>query len=254
MPSSRSYWSLSTRPLHVLVFLLPLILLYEVGTVRYLTKAGMVETIGAQSILYGFFATFGSWSTYLPGLALAAVLLIWHFLVADKWKVSGSTLLGMLLESAVLTLPLLVMGLLILGDRTTPAMGFQSPTSGPEIAADQLKQLPIAAKLTLSVGAGIYEELLFRLIALTGLHFLLVDIFKMPHLSGSIVAAAVSAVAFAFYHHHTLPNGALDTPLLMFYSLAGAYFAAIFLVRGFGVVVATHALYDMVALIVLKSK
>lgn len=248
MPGSKSYWSLSTRPLHVLAFLSPLILFYEFGTARFLTRAGVVETIGAQSMLYGFFAAFGAWSTFLPGVALAAVLLVWHLLIGDRWRLKLSVLGGMLVESAVLTLPLLVMGLFILGDRSArPAMG------GAEVQVTQLQQLPIVAKLTLAIGAGIYEELLFRLILITALHFLLVDLFKLPDWSGSVVATVVSAVAFALYHHHTDPSGLVDRRLLLFYTAAGLYFGSLFLLRGFGVVVATHALYDVVALVLIRN-
>jgi len=40
------------RPLHVLLFLLPMVVLYEVGSIRYLSDPahGVVEMIGAQRI------------------------------------------------------------------------------------------------------------------------------------------------------------------------------------------------------------
>lgn len=246
-----AYAVVSTRPLHVLAFLLPLIVVYEIGSVVYLTHPGAVETIGAHSILGRFFSTFGVASVYLPGIALAAVLLVWHMLLRDPWKLRPGVLIGMLFEAILWTLPLLVLALLLFGDRGQEVPGALAPTA--ETAAT-IKQLPWQARLTLSIGAGIYEELLFRLMLLTGLHFLIVDVFRASHNAGCIIAAVVSAVAFALYHN-TIYRGEGTVHLLWmgFYTIAGLYFSTIFLVRGFGVAVGTHAVYDIIALVVLAN-
>lgn len=235
-----SYWHLSKRPLHVLFFLLPLILLYEVGSVRYLADPdkGVVETIVAHRLLYRLFESFGGAAFYLPGLALVAVLFIWHLLLKDRWKLRVSVLVGMAAEAAVLTMPLLVLGVL-------------TQRQAALAATTQLVGLSTEAKVTLAVGAGLYEELLFRLVAITGLHLLLVDVGRMKHGPGSVLAAAVSAGAFAWYHH--VPGLSMGLPLATFYVLSGFYFAGLFVVRGFGIVVAVHALYDIVALTMMSQ-
>ncbi len=243
-----SYSRLSNRPLHVLAFLLPLIVLYEFGSVAYLTRdSGAVETIGARSIVGQFFGAFGAASFYLPGIALGVVLLLWHVLTKDRWVVRPSVLVGMLLEAAIWTLPLLVLALLLFGGPgQAPAMG-----EGPELG--KVARASTGAGLTLALGAGIYEELLFRLIMITGLHVVLVDLFRVSNQVGCVVAAAISSVAFALYHNIQIPGGGVNLRLLAFYCLVGVYFAAIFLTRGFGVVVGTHAIYDVIVVVVLDS-
>src|SRR5262245_33789753 len=105
-----TYARLATRPLHVLVFLLPLMVVYEVGSILYLSDQGqgLMETIGARSILGSFVDLFGAASFHLPPVLLAVVLLVWHGLEQDSWKVRPHVLLGMALESCVWMLPVLV--------------------------------------------------------------------------------------------------------------------------------------------------
>lgn len=237
-----AYSRLAAQPLYVLCFLLPLIAFYEIGSALYLTKSGVVQTIGARSIVSRLFETFGVASLYLPGAMLAAVLVFWHLLLRHPWKVRPGVLIAMLLESVVWTMPILVLGLLLAG----MARAAWADDPGPV----QALTLGKPARFTLAVGAGIYEELLFRLIMITVIHFLLVDLGKLSNRWGCALAVIVSGVAFALYHNYSGPNGALDARLFAFYAVAGCYFGLLFLVRGFGIVVATHAIYDAIALVV----
>ncbi len=237
-----AYSRLAAQPLHVLCFLLPLIAFYEIGSALYLTQAGLVRTIGARSIVSRLFATFGVASLYLPGAMLAAVLVFWHLLLRHPWKVRPGVLVGMLIESVLWTMPILVLGLLM--------EGMARPAWADDPGPVQALALGKPARFTLAVGAGIYEELLFRLIMITMIHFLLVDLGKMSHRWGCVLAVIVSGVAFALYHNYAGANGSLDARLFTFYALAGAYFGLLFLVRGFGIVVATHAIYDAIVLVV----
>lgn len=243
-----TYAQQSTRPLHVLAFLLPLIILYEVGTAAYLTHPGVVDTIGARGMIRQFFSAFGPASFYLPGIMLTGVLVLWHLLVKDAWRVYPTTLLGMFFESVLWVLPLIVFGQLLLGGQHAPALG------GEDVTARTWSDLNWQSRVTLAVGAGIYEELLFRLILVTGVHFLLVDLLRLSHGVGAVIAVIVSAIAFAFYHHSIFAGGQVNLLVLTFYIGAGLYFAGLFLWRGFGIVVGTHAVYDIVVLVLLASK
>lgn len=241
----RGYGRLSTRPLHVLCFLLPLIVLYEIGTMLFLTDhgRGVVEMVSAFWILSRFFEVFGVASFYLPGVALVTVLLLWHFLERDRWRVYPGVLAGMFCESLLWTVPLLVLGSLRLSQQPA-AMALTEP----------LADLSRGAKVTLSVGAGLYEELLFRLIIIAGVHLLLVDVAKVRDSVGYLLAALASSVAFALYHDVSAPGGGVNVALAVFYTLAGLYFAGLFVLRGFGIVVMVHTLYDVMVLVVIGSR
>ncbi|MFW5683061.1 MAG: CPBP family intramembrane glutamic endopeptidase, partial [Phycisphaeraceae bacterium] len=99
--------------------------------------------------------------------------------------------------------------------------------------------------LLLSIGAGIYEELLFRLLAIALLGLLLEDILALPRGWAALLAVAVSSLAFAWYHFWGT-GMPIEATRFAFYTLAGLYFAGLYMLRGFGIVVATHAFYDVV--------
>lgn len=254
-----AYLLASTRPFAILIFLLPLIAAYELGSLIYLTDhaAGVVETISARSILSGVFEAFGALGFHLPAILLVVILLTWHILERDSWRVKPRVILGMTLESVLWTLPLLVVGLLLLGRDPQPtlALAALAPGGGTGLGTgigaaglDRIEQFPWQHRLTLSIGAGLYEELLFRLILISALHFLFADTMRLKPAVAYTLAAIASAVAFALYHTNA---GATSLPagVFAFYTIAGLYFAILFIHRGFGVVVATHALYDIVVLL-----
>lgn len=241
------YWLLSARPLHALALLTPLVLLYELGSLLYLTdlRHGEMRTIKAKNLLADFMQVFGVAGLLAPGVAMLVVLLFWHMLSRDRWQVRPLILLGMVLEAALWTLPLVVFGALL--KQAAASAGLWAAAG-----ADDLSNLSWQARATISLGAGLYEELVFRLVAIALLHFAARDVLQLSEKVSRIVAIGGSAVAFALYHRVTLAGGDLNWPALVFYTAAGVYFATLYLYRGFGVVVATHALYDLMVLVLLR--
>jgi len=246
-PRADSYLFLSTRPLHILVFLAPLIALYEAGSLLFLTdpQSGLVETIRAYRLMAGFFDAFGVGGFLLPGVLIVVVLLLWHILVRDKWRIDVPVIPLMLMESAAWALPLLILGQIVVR-----AMGDDAPAVAAAQAAVPFASLGTPARLTIAIGAGLYEELLFRLVGIAFIHLIAVDVAGMDSKAGGWVAVVVSAIAFSLYHGPVGPAG-VDWPALIFFFLAGMFFGGIYLWRGFGIVVAVHAIYDIVVLTLL---
>lgn len=242
--SADSYWLQSLRPLHILVFLLPLLILYELGTLVYLSQGGMVEVIRARLILSRVMDVFGAVGFHLPAILICVVLLTWHVLERGKWEVRRNVVLAMGLESIAWTIPLVVFAAIV----------GTAVFAQPAVGAPSAPELTWQGKLVLSLGAGIYEELLFRLVLITVVHMVLVDLFQTSEGAAMVVGAVVSALAFTFYHNTAHSGGGADLKLLAIFGVAGLYFAALFIVRGFGVAVATHALYDVVALLFLGGE
>jgi membrane protease YdiL (CAAX protease family) len=98
----------------------------------------------------------------------------------------------------------------------------------------------------LSIGAGIYEELLFRMVAIALVHFVLVDVFRFSHRFGAVSAILLSALAFTLYHG-VIGDGetGVQWTSAVFFFISGLYFAGLFVVRGFGIAVGVHAAYDI---------
>src|SRR5262249_55067880 len=94
------------------------------------------------------------------------------------------------------------------------------------------------------VGAGIYEETMFRLILLPAVYYCLIGL-GIPSPLSMTLSITASALAFAAAHH----LGHLAEPFLLFNFifrwLAGLFFAGVFALRGFGIAVGAHAAYDI---------
>lgn len=254
MGGRESYWSISMRPLHVLVFLLPLIVAYEAASVAYLTNPslGTRESIKAERLFVDFFDLFGAAGAYMPGVALVIVLLTWHIISADKWKIRWPYIGGMAAESVAWTLPLVVLGAAF--TRFGAASVSASEGGWSALAAVGLADAPFGshswqAKLAISIGAGLYEEMLFRLVGIAAVHALFRDLLGAREVAARIVAVLGTSLAFAFYHEVWLQDGALDWVRVTFLTISGCYLGVVYILRGFGIVVATHALYDVVALL-----
>lgn len=229
-----SYLSRSTRPLTSLVFLLPFILLYEIGTRLLLTDPVQgTHHIVAFTLLQRFFAIFGATGRHLPALAVVSILLAWHVAKKDTWTVSLPTLLGMVAESIALGLPLIVFGVGI-------ARLF------PSLSAPTASGLP--RTVILSLGAGVYEELVFRLILCTALAMVLRNVLKVSPRLSMLLLVVLSATLFSAYHY--LGNEPFHWRIFVFRMAAGVYFAALFVFRGFGLTAGSHMAYDlMIALL-----
>ncbi|MEM7754664.1 MAG: CPBP family intramembrane glutamic endopeptidase [Planctomycetota bacterium] len=234
----------------MLLFLAPLLILFEAGSLLYLTDAetGVVETISAYSILGRASEAFGIAGFAVPGILLIVGLLIWHTLLRDPWRADPATLAGMLIESIAWTLPLLAIAALI---GPTSAVQLDSDPGG-QLAAAQPGDWPWQARLTLAVGAGLYEEMLFRLLLIPLVIVVFRDLIRLRASSSRFAAIGLSALLFAAYHDLSGPGG-IDAARLLFFLVAGVYFGALFVWRGFGIVVGVHAAYDIVVLLVLTK-
>lgn len=240
---AESYWQLTRRPLQILLFLAPLIVLYEIGLAWLLRRGDDVLTNKAHGSLVAFFETLGVTGLTLGGIAIVVVLFVWHLLNRDPWRVDVPAAAIMAIESLLLALPLIAMGMIV--QRSLPA------TAGPtEI---ELAGLDLGSRLAISIGAGLYEELLFRMLLIAVLHTLIVDVLKQSHFVGVTVAILVSAVAFTVYHPLRDAAGTLDPSRVVFFLLAGLYFGILYVARGFGIVVATHAFYDVIIVCLLPA-
>ncbi|MHC4976108.1 MAG: hypothetical protein ACYTF7_05815, partial [Planctomycetota bacterium] len=95
---SESYAQVSTRPLHVLVFLMPWLVIAELGSLLMSGQEHSQEIL-AHRLLNDFFQVFGMSSLHLPAITMVVVLLIQHVLSKHPWRVRPGVLGGMFLES-----------------------------------------------------------------------------------------------------------------------------------------------------------
>jgi hypothetical protein len=216
--------------LAALVFVIPLVLLYEAGTWWFhLDASGRSETrILAFNWIRQAFAHFGAHGSVLAPGAVVTLLLGWHVFARHPWRLRGTVPLAMAGESALLSLPLI----LLVGMMTGTHL-LQRPS------ADEW-----AAMAVLGIGAGIYEELIFRLVAFALLHALLVDLMALRPAAALTVTITVTSFAFAGYHH--IGTGEPFTvAAFAFRTAAGVWLGLVFAARGFGLAAGAHAAYDV---------
>lgn len=223
------YLAVSHRPWASLLFLLPMIVLYEVGTIVFARDAatGLETRIIAFNLLNDFLGLFGASGRYLPALAVVAILLAWHLARRDSWSVRPGVLVGMLVESICWALPLLALAVL---------MGRFLPLAGSGGASPM-------ALMVLSLGAGIYEELVFRLVGFAVCSFVLSDVLGVRASRTFWATLVITSVAFSLYHYLGWESPQLRS--FVFRTIAGFFFGVLYLWRGFGIAAGCHAAYDV---------
>jgi hypothetical protein len=225
-----NYLERSELPLISRVFLLPPVILYEVGTRCFTTAAlhGRDEQIIAFSLMQRFFVFVGAGGRHLPALTVIFVLLAWHIARKDSWEIDIRVLFGMAVESGLLTVPLILLGIAL--PRYFPLAGITGPRTD---------------RIILALGAGVYEEFFFRLALFAILSLLLRDFLQVGRKMTGLLVVVTSAFLFSAYHYLS-PTEHFQTQTFIFRTIAGAYFGIVFLMRGFGITASTHCFYDLI--------
>lgn len=233
------YYRQSKGLIYSYLMSLPLLFAYEF--LIYVTAANPKHYIrvGADVWIKSLLAPLG-YNTVILTFVLALIIGVVIFWVERKRKVSIrlSFLFGIVIESLVYAI---VLGFLL--TRFTHSLVHMADTS-------QVPLSPIQ-RLALSLGAGLYEELFFRVILVTVLLWLMRFFTKDKRLQ-YIVAVVVAALIFSIAHY----TGALGEPFTLysfiFRFLFGLALTILYVFRGFGVAAWTHAIYDTMVLLFLS--
>jgi membrane protease YdiL (CAAX protease family) len=100
--------------------------------------------------------------------------------------------------------------------------------------------------MTLALGAGIYEELVFRLFLTGSLVSLFLHVMPNRKFVSKLFAVAISATLFAAFHYIGREQITLDSFAFRF--CAGIVLGTLFIWRGIGIAAYTHAFYDLTLL------
>jgi hypothetical protein len=229
------YLAATRHPWACLLFVLPLLLGYEFGVLYLGGSDPSALRNGADAWLRWGLERYGLGQAWVAPAVVVAVLLVRSW---ANWPTRPqeplATGFGMALESV-----LFAVGLWAVARNFEPLL---DRVGLP--AASVAFRTPAAGQVVTYVGAGIYEEVLFRLGLFSVACFLLRAV-AVPTLPAVLLAGVGAALTFAAAHHLG-PNGEEVVPAkFLFRSLAGLYFTALYVVRGFGVAVGAHAGYDV---------
>lgn len=262
LSSSESYWRATRQPLANLLFVAPWILCYEAGVWLSGQAAAPAARNGADAWLRIWLSHAGWIASGLLPLVVLGALLAWHVALRRPWRVSWDTLGGMLAESLLFAFALILLG---------QSVDFAVRRGAVMQVAASLPTTPgWSLRLVSFLGAGIYEEFLFRL-CLVPVGYLALRGLLVPHRWAIVGTVAASSVIFALAHYLAPQTDITALSLFAdavarvqssrelwfgfgFRVAAGVFFAVLFCYRGFGIAVGCHAVYDVVVGIVLLSE
>jgi hypothetical protein len=230
------YFLATRHPWPSFLLLLPLLVLYEGGIFWLGGPHPDALRNGADAWLRWGLENIGVDFAYAPPVIIAVYFLGWSYATRDKrLQDLVGVVSGMVIEAVFFALGL--WGL-------SRALGPLLNDFGIHLAWNAARMEAIGQAITF-IGAGIYEEVLFRLVLFSGLGIVLRAIF-VPTLLAVPLAALGSAALFAAAHHVGAYGEPFDQYVFLFRMVAGVYFALVYQLRGFGVAAGAHALYDVV--------
>jgi hypothetical protein len=102
--------------------------------------------------------------------------------------------------------------------------------------------------VVLSLGAGFYEELVFRLVAIGGVLVAFDRAFGVRNGWVVVAVLVLAAVGFSAFHHAGAGGEPFTVPVFVMRAIAGVLLGALFILRGFGIACYTHVVYDLLCL------
>jgi hypothetical protein len=269
--SSNSYWRESRQPIYSAVLVLPFVAIYEIGII--LLRSEFIN--GGDAIvrtLFGrIFSLLGFNFSFVSALVLLVCFLVWQFKQKGSWKLNPPVLVALFFESLLYAVLLFMMLYNIVqylpantvrpaevavsrtGNKTgskpkSDAKAPQKSNAGKAQTAEapsrQMSRKPSMQDFVLYCGAGVYEELVFRVGLLGLLLLVFTKLFHMEHAYAAAWTVVVGAAIFSAFHH--IGGEPFTWSAFLQRSFAGVYFAAIYYNRSFGVAAASHALFDII--------
>src|SRR5438552_4963350 len=226
--SARSYWQLSRAPRYSLLLALPLLVFYQILAVLLAHGPRSVRN-GADVILQALFtAVAGAWGPPLFMVCLigAGLWLVTRDLRAHGSRLRSGVFAAMLGESIALAL---IFGFAV-GSVTSGVLGMLQTLAvpgGPE--------MDWWTRLMVSLGAGIYEELLLRVLLVGALAAAARALLGWRPLTAGVAATFAGAAIFSAFHYLG-PYGDRWQPYSFTFRLVpGLFVPGLYLARGFGI-------------------
>lgn len=242
---SQDYWRLSRAPRYSLLFALPLLVLYEAAAFALSGDAIAGVRNGADVLLKSLFLSLGGHRGLLVFdvllLAIGATLII-RDLRRSRGRLQPGIFLGMSAEAVVGGL---VFGV-VAGTLTALLLGQTALLGkGALLAQGAGMSLDLPTRLVVSLGAGIYEELLFRVVLVGAFAWAGRKLLGWSPTASGVTAAVLGALIFSAFHYIGPYGDPFETGSFVFRAVAGLLFSGMYLLRGLGITAWTHALYDV---------
>ncbi len=231
---SESYWTITNTPLYSFIFTLPLLLVYELVLFAISSNDLPLLRTGADVLMrqilemFGIVGTYGFGGTFLVGFIIAFIR---QKKELEASQIKGEYLLTMLFESIGWALILML-----------------AMIRAPEYLM-ATKDERLLQQVVLAVGAGIYEEFVFRVILITGFASVLGLVFQWGKIGKNTVSILLASAMFSGFHFLGPFGEQPSLDLFLVRLFAGTFLGALYILRGFGIAAYTHTIYDLIVLI-----
>ena len=229
-----SYLLKSKTSFYSFLFTLPLFFIYEINILFLSWDDILIVRNGADFLMRNILESFDIYGLYGLGLVFFLGLLVTYifFIKEDQQQeVNVNFLFIMLAESMLWSLVLyfLLFKFMVL---------LMNPTGKT-----------ILQQVTLAIGAGIYEEFLFRVLLIAGLSSILGFVFMWDKTFKTIIAVILSGGIFSAFHFMGEYGDFFSMELFLIRFFAGLILGVLYMYRGFGITAYTHSIYDLIVLI-----
>ena len=234
-----SYLHDSRSALYSFIFTLPLFFIYETGILFLSNDDIVIIRNGADFLLKNILESFGIFGLYSLGVVFFigfSVSYLIYFRSEDNKNIKAEYLFAMMVESifwSAILYFLLSKFMLVL----------MNPIGKT-----------IIQQVILAIGAGIYEEFLFRVILISGLSFVIGFIFLWNDILVKVSALIVSAGIFSAFHFFGDYGDFFSIELFLIRFVAGIILGLLYYFRGFGITATSHSIYDLIVLIQLTTR
>ena len=229
-----SYFLQTRSSFYSFLFTIPLFFIYEVG-ILFLSKDDiLVVRNGADFLMRSILESFGIFGLYgLGAIFLIGFIITYIYFFNDKSNKSirPDYLFIMIFESVCWALVLYF----LLSKFMLVLMNPIGKT--------------ITQQVTLAVGAGIYEEFLFRVMLISGLTGIIGFVFLWSEKVRKAAALIIAAGIFSAFHFMGDYGDYFSMELFLLRFFAGIVLGILYIARGFGITAYAHSIYDLIVLI-----
>ena len=228
---SLSYFEITKNIYYSMLFMLPMLFLYEI--MCWFQFAGMATEIrnGADVFLRQLMMGCDKYSESIYGLLLIVLFFVIMFFnqnAVNNGRLKFSFLIYMLAESILWSFGFIIM-----------------MSISENLLLSILERNIIPEQFYLAIGAGIWEELLFRVGAIGFSLSFLTKVIGYSGFYSAFIAILLSALIFSLFHYLGPFGDNFAYKSFYLRTLAGIFLGSLYLFRGFGIIVYTHIFYDM---------
>ena len=229
-----SYFLQTRSSFYSFLFTIPLFFIYEVG-ILFLSKDDiLVVRNGADFLMRSILESFGIFGLYgLGAIFLIGFIITYIYFFNDNSNKSirADYLFIMIFESVCWALILYFL-------LSKFMLALLNPIGKT-----------IAQQVTLAVGAGIYEEFLFRVMLISGLTGIIGVVFLWNEKTRKAAALIIAAGIFSAFHFMGDYGDYFSMELFLLRFFAGIVLGILYISRGFGITAYAHSIYDLIVLI-----